>query len=294
MDDEADEADEAAATTGQKIFRGHQARREPGTALPSSPSSEGYYRYEGEGYGYALEDGEGYGEADVLDDDQYGSEEEGRQLASTEQRAAMKLQSVARGRNVRRDLCAAVWNQCDESTPDRIHSTPDPNGVRAQSHAVAHVRATPLPVRATPLPVRATPLPHAAVLCGRTTPATTPASLAPQSTRMTATSLMAAQPRETAAPLTARAAPRRSLVAFLEALLDAMLAAGLPPPALVANTLLGLYLTSTEPVDPPVTPPVTLPVFRPGSSMAPVTALAPFGAEAPMAPATALASALAP
>ena len=89
-------------------------------------------------------------------------------------------------------------------------------------------------------------------------------------------------------------AHRRSLVAFLEALLDAMLAAGLPPPALVANTLLGLYLTSTEPVDPPVTPPVTPPVLRPGSSMAPATALAPLGAEAPMAPATAPASALAP
>ena len=89
-------------------------------------------------------------------------------------------------------------------------------------------------------------------------------------------------------------AHRRSLVAFLEALLDAILAAGLPPPALVANTLLGLYLTSTEPVDPPVTPPVTPPVLRPGSSMAPATALAPLGAEAPMAPATALASALAP
>jgi hypothetical protein len=81
-------------------------------------------------------------------------------------------------------------------------------------------------------------------------------------------------------------AHRRSLVAFLEALLDAMLAAGLPPPALVANTLLALYLTSTEPVDPPVLPPV----FPPGSSMAPATALP----GSSMAPATALASALAP
>ena len=75
-------------------------------------------------------------------------------------------------------------------------------------------------------------------------------------------------------------AHRRSLVAFLEALLDAMLAAGLPPPALVANTLLGLYLTSTEPVDPPALPPV----FPPGSSMAPATALP----GSSMAPATAL------
>ena len=103
-------------------------------------------------------------------------------------------------------------------------------------------------------------------------------------------------------------AHRRSLVAFLEALLDAMLAAGLPPPALVANTLLGLYLTSTEPVDPPALPPVFPPgssmapaTALPGSSMAPATAL-PGSSMAPatalpgssMAPATALASALAP
>jgi hypothetical protein len=171
--------------------------------------------YQGEGSDE--EDGEGYGEADVLYDDQYGSEEETeeeRQLATTEQWAAMKLQSVAltkltkltklqsvtRGRNVRRDLSAADGNQCDESTPD-------PNRVqRPQSHAVAHVRATPLHVRATPLP-------HGR--CGRTTPA----SLAPQSTRVVATSLIAAQPRETihtdgsqpretAALSTARAPPR--------------------------------------------------------------------------------------
>ena len=211
-----DEADEAAATTVQKIVRGHQARRElpsspssrsggvrsrsgGGRELPSSPSLEGDYQ----GEGSDEEDGEGYGEADVLYDDQYGSEEETeeeRQLATTEQWAAMKLQSVARGRNVRRDLSAADGNQCDESTLD-------PNRVqRAQSHAVAHVRATPLHVRATPLP-------HGR--CGRTTPA----SLAPQSTRVTATSLIAAQPRETihtdgsqpretAALSTARAPPR--------------------------------------------------------------------------------------
>jgi 23S rRNA (cytosine1962-C5)-methyltransferase len=61
--------------------------------------------YQGEGSDE--EDGEGYGEADVLYDDQYGSEEETeeeRHLATTEQWAAMKLQSVARGRNVL-DLC---------------------------------------------------------------------------------------------------------------------------------------------------------------------------------------------